>query len=199
VETPANNTELAQKGAQGFYLHMTSDGGALLYVEKQDGRGLTVLDITDPTKFRQVADAELPTGSAFDFVRNVGDNAALIRYRDGSGFALLIFTRSRRPVLEAAPLFAQAETSESLGHTGLLVAVAETTSDPSGDPHTYRVVDTASYSAPQALATIPAVTQRLENSETGTIFLLNSDGVTVVRRLRVEQEQQAELFQERGN
>ena len=49
------------------------------------------------------------------------------------------------------------------------------------------------------LASIPEVKQRLAKSDTGTLFLLNKDGVTVVRRLRVEQEHQVELEQEGHN
>lgn len=199
VETPANHPELAQEGAQALYLHIADDGRSLLYVEKENGSGLAVLDVTDPARIRRVADTEFSAPSAFDFVRNVGDNAVLVRYRDGSGFALMNLKHSRHPVLAAAPEFAQAETYESLGETGLLVAVAQTRLLSPIDATTYRVLDTAYHSAPMALATIPAVSQHVENSETGTLFLLNSHGVTAVRRLRVEQEHQAELTRERGN
>jgi hypothetical protein len=42
-------------------------------------------------------------------------------------------------------------------------------------------------SAPKLLATIPEVTQRLSKQDTGTVFLLTKDGITVIRRLRVEE------------
>jgi hypothetical protein len=60
-------------------------------------------------------------------------------------------------------------------------------------------MDTANATGPELLATIPAVTERVVNGDTGTMFLLNRDGVTMVRRLRVEAEHQVELTQERGN
>jgi hypothetical protein len=43
------------------------------------------------------------------------------------------------------------------------------------------------------------VKQRLSKTDTGTLFLLNKDGVTVIRRLRIEEEHQIELDQQRGN
>ena len=99
VETPASNPQLTAENPQGLYLHMTGDGRALLYVENVDGRSLTVLDVTTPSEIRRIADAALTPASPFDFVKAVGDNAVLIRYRDGSGFALLNLSHDRRPVL----------------------------------------------------------------------------------------------------
>ncbi len=72
-------------------------------------------------------------------------------------------------------------------------------SRPTSDPRNYKVVDTANPAQPGLLAMIPAVKQRLAKSDTGTLFLLNKDGVTAVRRLRVEEEHQTELDQQRGN
>jgi hypothetical protein len=80
-----------------------------------------------------------------------------------------------------------------------LITFNEGTAQPLGDPRNYKVLDTSNLSQPGLLATIPAVMQRLAKSDTGTLFLLNKDGVTVVRRLRVEEEHQIELDQQRGN
>jgi hypothetical protein len=91
------------------------------------------------------------------------------------------------------------DTSEALGQTALLVTSNEVTTHPFSDPRNYKVVDTSNPSQPAMLAAIPAVAQRLSKSDTGTLFLLNTDGVTVVRRLRVEQEHQVELEQEAHN
>ena len=199
VETPANSPVLAEQNAQAMYLHKTADGSALLYIEEQGGRGLSVLDVTDPAHVKRVAHTSFPNGSAFDFVRNVNDNVALIRYEDGSGVALLNFKNARRPVLETAPAFAEVGYTERIGQTGMLATVAQTSSTRVVDPKTYNVLDIANASAPGLLATIPAVTQLVENGDTGTLFLLNNDGVTMVRRLRVEAQHQVELTQEGGN
>jgi hypothetical protein len=199
VETPDNLPMLAQADAEAMYLHDTTDGRTFLYVEAQNGQQLTALDVTDPARIQRIAQTTIPVNSAFDFVRPAGDEDALIRYRNGSGVALLNFKHYKHPVLVNSSTSAATDTSEALGQTALLVTSNEATAHPFSDPRNYKVVDTSSQSQPGLLATIPAVMQRLAKSDTGTLFLLNKDGVTVVRRVRVEEEHQIELDQQRGN
>lgn len=199
VETPANQPDLALENALALYLHRTGDGRTLLYVEKQSGHGLAVLDVTTPSAIRRIADARFTPASPFDFVQAVGDNAALIRYRDGSGYALLNLAHARHPVVEQNAAIAQSAGFESLGQTGLLAAVATTAGAPADGTHTCEVLDTAANGAPNVLATVTDVRQQVENGETGTVFLLNQRGVTVVRHLRIEQTHEAELIREEGN
>jgi hypothetical protein len=199
VESPDNLPVLAQADANAMYLHNTTDGRTFLYVEAQNGRQLTVLDVTDPGEIERKAQTTIPANSAFDFVRSIGDEAAMIRYQNGSGFAVLNFKHYKRPVLVNSSVWENGDTSEALGQTALLVSSNEATIRPFSDPRNYKVVDTSNTSQPGMLATIPEVKQRLDKSDTGTLFLLNKDGVTVVRRLRVEQAHQVELEQEAHN
>src|ERR1700742_4792861 len=196
VESPENLPILAQTNAEAMYLHDTNDGKAILYIETQNGQQLTALDVTNPARIQRTAQTAIPAASVFDFVRSVGDEGVLIRYRNGAGVALLRLKYSKHPVLLNSSALENAETSEALGRTALLVTVSEVAMHPINDPRSYNVVDTSNPSQPEMLATIPAVQQRLAKSDTGTLFLLNKDGVTVVRRLRVEAEHQIELDQE---
>jgi hypothetical protein len=199
VESPENLPALAQADAEAMYLHDTNDGRTFLYIEAQNGQQLTALDVTDPARIQRTAQTAISATSAFDFVRSVGDDGALIRYRNGSGVALLSLKHYKHPILVNSSALENAETSEALGQTALLVTANEVTMHPFSDPRNYNVVDTSNPAQPGTLAIISAVTQRLSKSDTGTLFLLNKDGVTVVRRLRVEQEHQIELDQQRGN
>ena len=201
VETPENDPVLAEANAQAIYLHKTNDGRAILYIEQQQGRGLSVLDVTDPAAVRRIAQISLPTGLAFEFVRDIDDNAVLIRYNDGSGCAVLNFKHSQRPFVQATFSRTDATYSERIGETGMLATVTANSATPAGNFKTYDVVDTSNVSRPSVLATVPEVEQRAENTDTGTLFLLNKDGVTMVRRLRIEAETQDgwNLLQERGN
>jgi hypothetical protein len=61
------------------------------------------------------------------------------------------------------------------------------------DP-TYKVWDDSKTSHPNLLATIPGVTQRLSNEDTGTLFFLSKNGITVVRRLRVEEDYKIDVM-----
>ncbi|MDT7816257.1 MAG: hypothetical protein QOJ51_6961 [Acidobacteriaceae bacterium] len=197
VESPVNLPVLAQADAEAMYLHDTTDGSTLLYIEAENGQQLTTLDVTDPARIQRVAQTTIPANSAFEFVKPVGDDDALIQYRNGSGAALLSFRHHKAPVLVNSS--ALEGTSEALGQTALLVTSNEATVHPFKDPRNYKVVDTSNQSQPGLLATIPEVEQRLSKSDTGTVFLLNKDGVTVVRRLRVEEQHQIELEQEAHN
>lgn len=193
VESPENLPALAQADAEAMYLHDTNDGRTFLYIEAQNGQQLITLDVTDPARIRRTAQTAIPAPSAFDFVRSVGDDGALIQYRNGSGVALINFKYYKHPVLVNSSALEKAGTSEALGQTALLVTANEVTMHSFSDPRNYTVVDTSNPSQPGTLAIIPTVTQRLSKSDTGTLFLLNKNGVVVVRRLRVEEEHRSQL------
>jgi hypothetical protein len=188
-----------------MYLYNANDGSTLLYVESQQGRELSILDVTNPAEVERLAPVELPAPSAFDFVRYVDHHEVLIRYRDGAGVALLNLGHYRRPVLMPAKPFQNATIVGSVGATGLLITPTgeETPNNAATSRHgqvrNYEVVDTLHPHDPVLLATIDGVRQMLSRGNTGTLFLLNQDGVTMVRRLRVEQQYQESLDQENGN
>lgn len=49
VEQPADLPELAQRNSEAMYLHETGDGRTVLYLEQDQGRTLTILDVSDPS------------------------------------------------------------------------------------------------------------------------------------------------------
>jgi hypothetical protein len=188
VDRPADLPEAAQTPALAMYLHANGAGETVLYLEQNRGRKLAVLDVTDPAAIRTIGQVVLNAAAPFDFVRDLGDKAALIRYRDGSGYAMLSFRRTTHPVLTAAPQMTDAIFRESLGGTALLQVAASVAHRTMHDPANINILD---LSAPAGLATLASVddaSQHLVRPETGTLFLLNPDGLTVVRRTRVEQE-----------
>jgi hypothetical protein len=203
VESPANLPLLAQNDADAMYLYETGDGRTLLYIEVQDGRAVNALDVTDPGNIKGISQTEIPAASAFDFVQPVGDQAVLIRYRDGSGIALLNLKHYRQPVLVESGAFDKNNLSETLGQTGLLLASSPEPHQPASrrfaETGEYQVVDTANAAQPLLLAMVSDVRQRLAKNDTGTLFVLNKDRVTVIRRPRMELEHQAELMAQRGN
>lgn len=195
VERPTDLPESAQTPTIAMYLHENSAGEADLYLEQNHGKKLAVLDVTDPASIRTVAQVNLNAKAPFDFVRDLGDSAALIRYRDDSGFAVLSFRNAKHPALAPAPQMADASEYESLGSTALL---QESTGTPQETVHSvanYSVVDLSSAAGPSSLDAVEQVSQRFSRPETGTLFLLNPDGLTVVRRTRVEQEYRNDQIQ----
>ena len=193
VESSSTLPGLAQANSEAMYLHKSADGQALLYIESAGGSEITVLDVTDPARIRRVADARLGATSAFDFVEPVGQDNVLIRYRDGSGEALLNVKRSSRPILEQASGVEGTEAAEKLGETGLLSASTDVVAPIVQNDPIYTVWDNSHAAHPAVLATIPGVMQRLANEDTGTLFFLSKDGITVVRRLRVEEDHKIDV------
>jgi hypothetical protein len=57
--------------------------------------------------------------------------------------------------------------------------------------HDYQVIDASDPRSPIVLANIQLVQQKIENNDTGTVFLLGADGLTVLRRPHREEEYRA--------
>ncbi|MGC9200155.1 MAG: hypothetical protein ACP5E5_14685 [Acidobacteriaceae bacterium] len=201
VESPDNMRALAVQNPTAMYLYSSDDGSTLLYVESQKGRELSILDVTDPSQVERLASVALPAPSAYDFVRYVGHHEVLIRYRNGAGVALLNLAHYKDPTLMPAKPFENAVVMGQIGATGLLMGQGKATnaSMSSPVPHNYEVMDTLHPHHPRLLATIDGVRQMLTRGNTGTLFLLNQDGVTMVRRLRVEAQYQETLDEMNSN
>jgi hypothetical protein len=195
VESPSDLPVLAQANSEAMYMHKGGDEKTVLFVESAEGTKLTALDVTDPDKIKRLAETQLVAPARFDFVESVGHDTVLVRYRDGSGEALLNLKHCKHPVLGDASALTGTETAERLGATGLLSASTDAAVEPiiDSDP-TYKVWDNSKASHPNLLATIPGVTQRLSNEETGTLFFLSQNGITVVRRLRVEEDHKIDVI-----
>ena len=197
VQSPSDTPVLAQANSEAMYLHKSGDQRTVLYVESAQGTKLTALDVTDPAKIKRLAETELVAPGRFDFVESVGNDSVLVRYRDGTGEALLSLKHCKHPVLGDASALTGTENAESLGATGILSASKDAPVRPivDSDP-TYKVWDASKASHPDLLATIPGVTQRLSNEDTGTLFFLSQNGITVVRRLRVEEDHKIDVIWE---
>lgn len=197
VESSSDLPEMAQRASEAMYLHNTGDGRTLLYLEQNSGHTLAILDVTDPAAIRAIGQVSVAAKAPYDFVQAASDSAALIEYRDHSGFAVINFKKYRKPALIETPNWEYPARTEALGRDSLLLVSATAPSVQPEDPE-YAVVDLSNPSKPATLATIGGVQERLERRETGTLFLLGSNGLTVVRRLRVEEDykiQQAEQMQ----
>lgn len=198
VDLPSDLPEMAQRSSEAIYLYETGGGKTLLYLEQDQGRTLGVLDVTDPGAIRAIAQVSIPAKSPYDFVGNLKDSAVLIHYRDHSGFAVINLKKYKQPVLAEAPQFQHPAQAEPLGYDGLLLASSTHPVYQAEDPR-YQVIDVFNPSKPAVLATVEGVKQRLERAETGTLFLLSNNGLTIVRRPSVEEEYKIEQLQKEGN
>jgi len=196
VEFPSDLPEAAQISSEAMYLHHTGAAQAILYLEQDQGRKLAILDVTDPANIRAVGQVSLNAPSPYDFVQNLDDSAALIHYRNHSGFAVISFKQYKQPTLTEEPEYVHSASLMAVGPDGLLV-VSPPRSSPSREAQ-YEVLSISHPSNPRPLATIKGVIQRADRPQTGTIFLLNGQGLTVVRCLATEQEHQMHVDQKRN-
>lgn len=193
VESSSSLPEIAQRQSEAMYLYDTEHGQTVLYLEQNAGRTLAILDVTDPARIRAIGQVSVDARGPYDFVRAASDSGALVEYRDHSGFAVIDLKKYKHPVLVETQWQYPAR-AETLGSNSLLLASTTTPSVPAPDPE-YQVVGVSNTGKPVTLATIGGVQERLDRQDTGTIFLLGSDGVTVVRRPHVEAEYEIHQMQ----
>jgi hypothetical protein len=194
VESPSDLPELAQGGGEAMYLHHTGEAQAILYLERNQGRNLAFLDVTDPAKIKAVGQVSIDAPCAYDFVQDLADSAVLIRYRNHSGFAVISFKNYKQPVLKGEPEYLHPAVAEPDGSSALLLVSANGAAAPPREPE-YEVLNISNPSSPTPLATVQGVIQRLDRPQTGTVFLLNDQGLTVIRRLAAEREYKIERAQ----
>src|SRR3984885_2317030 len=189
--------EQAQARGNSLFLHSDNAGSTYLYIEQQQGTRLSVFNVTDPARIKLVMSTALATQGAFDFFRPLGYNAELVHFRDSQEEAVLDLRKAKRPVLQMIPATTDLAPAESLGESGLLAADQPYRYVPAIGRN-YEVIDVAD-SAPTQLATVEDVRHQVTNNQTGTTFLLGPNGLTVVRRLRVENNYKEQQYQTQGN
>jgi uncharacterized secreted protein with C-terminal beta-propeller domain len=198
VVEPADLPEMARTPGQSLFLYKTPDGGTYLYVEQQNGARLAIFDVTDPAKIKAAALIALNASEAFDFVRYLDDRTELVRFRDSGRRAELDLRNPKSPTLKTTSSLSGPGHTESLGQTGLIMINGHYRYVGSTG-HDYNLIDVSNPAHPIPVATIRQVKHKVVNEETGTTYLLGSDGLTVIRRPRVEEEYKIEQIDEDWN
>ena len=198
VLEPHSLPEQAQLAGNSFFLHTDDGGNTYLYVEQQEGTRLTVFNVSDPAHIKSVSSTSIATAGPFDFVRPLDGHAELLHFRNGKGVAVLDLKNAAKPTLRTVAGLVNPGRSESLGEAGYL-GVDEPYDYVRATPGDFQVVDLSTPSEPTLLATVKQVKHRVVNSDTGTTFLLGSEGLTVVRRVSVENDYKTHLMQSEGN
>ncbi len=188
VVAPLSTTsEQAQQPSEDILLHFNGAGTSYLYVEQQEGARLVVLNVDDLTHVKVVASVATGVNRPFDFVQPISDTLEQIRFRDGSGSALVNLQKAKSPqIVNVEPTVAV--PVKALGNSGYLFVIANPTRLPASiTSRNYRVTDNG-----RPLQTVAGVTRIAERDDTGTVFLLGAQGITVIRNLSTEQQYAAE-------
>lgn len=185
IEQPADLPEPAQLPGIDFQLYSGSNGSTYLYIEQHNGDRLLILDVTDPAETKLVKVVSVNVPGPYDLVRPLGNSAMLVRFRNNKGVAVLDLRNPKTPALKSVSGLQYPGHTEALGETGLLM-VNERDMDRQATPRDYQVVDTSNPSHPVLLDTVKLVNSKITRDDTGTTFLLGSEGLTIIRRQRVE-------------
>jgi hypothetical protein len=200
VESPPALPELAQPDGEALYLNARGDGRTFLFVEGIGGKNISILDVTNPAKIHGIARANVSATGPFDFVQSLNDRAILISYRDQTGLAVLDFKKFDRPIVTQISSGARAIPTQTIDDSGaLLQASTRRALAPETRATDFQVIDTSAPLRPEVVAIVPAVKQTLLKRDTGTLFLLSSTGITVIRHPRAERDYEEAVSLTRGN
>jgi hypothetical protein len=187
VLQPTDLPEQAQTPGNSFFLYSDGRGCTYLYIEQQQGARLSTFDVTDPGRIRFVSSTTLTSPGPFDFVRPVGGREELIRFRDGKGVAVLDLHTAKKPTLKNIAGLSESGSTQPLGEQAFMM-IDEPYNYIRAVPRDYQVIDISSPSDPLLVTTVKEVKHQVVNDDTGTTFLLGSEGLTVIRRLNVEND-----------
>jgi hypothetical protein len=200
VESPSALPELAQPNGEALYLHAHGDGRTFLFVEGIGGKNISILDVTNPAQIHEIARANVSATGPFDFVKSLNDRAILISYRDQTGLAVLDFKKFDRPIVTQISSGARTIPTQTIDDSGaLLLASTHEVLASETSIRDYQVVDTSAPLRPEVVAIVSGVKQTLLKSDTGTLFLLSSKGITVIRHPRAERDYEVAVSLTRGN
>jgi len=189
---PAGLPELARKAGEAMFLREAHDGRTVLYIEQDQGTVLAILDVTDPRHVKSDGSVRLDVPGVFDFISDLGSRAALIRFRQGQGSAVLDFHDDKRPSLKIIQGIPMQGSLVRLGNDGFAVtSPVEATPALSDSFVDTSVIDIANLPDRVRVFDVKRVREEITNEETGTTFLLADDGLYLVRRPSVERDKES--------
>jgi hypothetical protein len=184
---PSELPELARQAGEAMLLHDTGDGRKLLYIEQNHGARLAIFDVTDPSDVRGEESVQLDVPGPFEFVVALGDHAELVRFRQGQGEAVLDLHKVKAPVMKMVQGLKLQGATERLGEDGFIVA---NQANVQAAPYArdFQVVETGNLQELNRVFDVARVCEELTSNDTGTTFLLTTDGLYLIRRPAVEEE-----------
>lgn len=169
VMRPAELPPAAQIPGQAMYLRGVGFS-RYLYIEQEDGKRLTVLDVSRPAHIKTLAEVEL-NSPRFEFLQAVSDKLVLVLITGPTAsmrLGVLDLQHPQKPALR------------TLGDAGFVPAPGEA-SEPKKQP------------APGI--EIRDIRQEVTDKELGSCFVLSADGLWIIRHPAREKEFEMKEFQ----
>jgi len=164
----------------------SGSGDCYLYIEQNMGERLIVLKVTDPARVKLESRVDLTIPGPFDFVQPLGTSAYLIRFRNNLETGVMDLRHPKAPSIRVLSAVESSRHTETIGDSSAFLLIDEQPLTTPPVPRDYQVYDASNPANPALLATVRQVTYTAAREETGTTFLLGADGLTVLRRPRVE-------------
>jgi hypothetical protein len=164
-------------------LHLVNPGTLYLYIEQDNGCEVAVFDVSDPHKIKVKNVIALNAPSPFDFIQPIGQFSELIRYRDGSGTAVLDLSKAKSPRLKAIDAPAGEAYIIPISDNEFGDNATSSGRHEARLARNYKIVEP---SAPETVFIVKDVVQQQTDEGNGTTYLLGADGLTVVRSLKTE-------------
>jgi hypothetical protein len=182
--SPTDLPAVARQTGESMLLYGTPDDKTHLYIERSQGAGLSILDVTDPSHIKDEGSVQLTARGPFDFVSSLGGQAELVRFRADQGYAVLDLHKVKSPTLEQVQGLTLKGPTQPLGSDGLIVTGrAAAHEQPTRD---YQVVETTNTPEGNRVFDVTGVREEITKNDTGTTFLLAEGGLYVIRRPAVE-------------
>lgn len=186
---PADLPELARQTGEAMFLQESSDGRALLYIERNQGTRLAILDVTEPTHVKSEGYVQLDAPDAFDFVSNLGNGAILVQFRRRHRNAVLYLHNARLPTLQLVQGPPLQSPILRLGNDGYTL----TSQVDNAQHRRHPVADNANLPDVVRLLDIKRIRETITDEDTGTTFLLAENGLYLIRRPAVEWHMRSRL------
>jgi len=180
---PTDLPVLARQSGEAMLLNETVGGRTLLYVEQNEGSRLAIFDVSDPGHIRGEGSVQVDATGPFDFIFPVGNQAELVRFRQGDESGVLDLHKERTPSLKAVQGLRLTGSVTRLGNDGFTVSGHAPEIQAAWD---YQVVDTTNTRELNRVFDVQQVRQEVTKADTGTTFLLTEKGLYVIRRPAVE-------------
>jgi hypothetical protein len=171
---PADLPALARQPGEAMLLHDTLDGRRLLHIEQNPGARSATFDVSDPVHIKGEGSVKLEMSGPFDFISPLGNQAELVRFRQGRDAVLEL------PGMKELRL----KTVHGLTLQGLDVPA----------PRYYQVVDTVSSYELNRVFDVKRLRAEMKKRDTGTAVILTDNGLYVIRRPAVESIHQLMLI-----
>jgi hypothetical protein len=104
-----------------------------------------------------------------------------------------------RPIVTQISSGAGAVPTLTIDDSGTLLPASARKASSETQGRDFQVLDTSGPQRPEVLAMVPGVKQTLLKSDTGTLFLLSSRGITVIRHPQAERDYEMAVNLTSGN